>query len=496
VNSLTEPEKILNNLAANMKKTVLFLFATILFAQTYSQGYAININYKPASNSFLYLGYYYGDKKYVQDSAKIQPDGSAQFKGDKPLTGGLYIIVDEKKQKFFDVLIDKEQSFQLVIDTTAFAISSLKGSSDNNYLEEYKKATSRFFQNYQQWQKELASSKTKKDSTVIQQKINEAAGQSQQWRDSFVTAHPQTYLALLFRLMKEPVYQPKEKNRQDSVNAWYNYKQQYWAGISPADERLLRTPMFEQRLGRYFENVVYRQPDSIKAEVDKFVLYSRTNTTMFRYFINRFTNDYMNPKYMGLDVVFLHIFEKYYLTNQVTWLEPKDKDLVFNRAYSIMGNIVGEPAVELQMLDTLDRKVNLYSIIAPYTLLMFWDPDCGHCREQVPIVDSLYKNNWQKLGMKLIGVLVDTVRSEKNKLPEVKKHWMNYITEHKLSGWMHWYQSFDAREQERLNNIPGFRQTYDIFQTPTIYLLDKDKRIVAKKISAEQVNDFLKHKHQ
>jgi thiol-disulfide isomerase/thioredoxin len=479
-----------------MKKTVLFLFATILFIQSFSQGYTIRVQYKPVANSFLYLGYYYGDKKYVQDSAQILPDGTAQFKGEKPLTGGLYIIVDEKKSRFFDLLIDKEQTFQLFIDTAAFAIASISGSSDNGYLEAYKKATTRFFGNFQQWQTELASSKTKKDSIAIQQQMNEAANQSQLWRDSFVTKHPETYLALLFRLMKEPKYELKGKSKQDTVSAWFQYKQQYWADVSPADERLLRTPMFEQRLNRYFETVVYRQPDSIKAEVDRFIIYSRTNTTMFRYFINKFTNEYMNPKYMGLDVVFLHIFEKYYLTNQVTWLEPKDKELVYNRAYSLMGNIVGEPAAELNMLDTLDRKVNLYNIIAPYTLLVFWDHDCSHCREMVPVIDSLYKNNWQKLGMKLIGVLVDTVRSEKVKLPEVKKHWMNYITEHKLTGWMHWYQSFEAREQERLNSIPGFRQTYDIYQTPTLYLLDKNKRIVAKKITAEQVNDFLKQQHQ
>ncbi|HEX4958747.1 MAG TPA: thioredoxin-like domain-containing protein [Lacibacter sp.] len=479
-----------------MKKTVLFLFAIILCTLTFSQGYTITIQYKAVPDSYLYLGYYYGDKKYVQDSAQILPDGTAQFKGDKPLVGGLYIIVDEKKARFFDVLIDKEQSFQLVIDTAAFAINAINGSSDNNYLEEYKKATARFFRNYQQWQTELTSAKTKKDSTAIQQQMNEAASQSQQWRDSFINKHPEAYLALLFRLMKEPVYQLKGNSKQDTVNAWYHYKQQYWADISPADERLLRTPMFEQRLSRYFETVVYRHPDSIKAEVDRFVIYSRTNNTMFRYFINRFTNEYMNPKYMGLDVVFLHIFEKYYLTNQVTWLEPKDKELVYNRAYSIMGNIVGEPAAELNMLDTLDRKVNLYSIIAPYTLLVFWDPDCSHCREQVPVIDSLYKTNWQKLGMKLVGVLVDTVRSEKAKLPEVKKHWMSYISENKLNNWMHWYQSFEAREQERINSIPGFRQTYDIFQTPTLYLLDKNKRIVAKKITAEQVNDFLTHQHQ
>lgn len=475
-----------------MKISSLLIFVLILFTRTFGQGYTIQINYKPVAQSFLYLGYYFGDKKYVQDSVMIDPNGVVVFKGDKPLVGGLYIIVDEKKQKYFDVLIDKEQNFELKIDTSNFSISTLNGSSDNSYLEAYKKATAQFFGNYNQWQKELAESKTKKDSAAIQQKMNAVAGQSQRWRDSFVTAHPQTYLSLLFHLMKEPQYKLNGKTRLDSLNAWYNYKQQYWADINVSDERLLRTPVFEQRLTRYFEDAVFRHPDSIKYEVDRFILYSRSNTTMFRYYINRFTNEYMNPKYMGLDVVFVHIFEKYYLTNQVTWLEPKDKDLVFNRAYSIMGNLVGEPAAELNMLDTLDKKVNLYSIKAPYTLVVFWDPDCSHCREVIPVIDSMYKSNWQKTGMKLVGILSDTVRTEKNKLPEVKKNWTKYITEHHLTGWNHWYQSFEARQEERIKSLPGFRQSYDVYQTPTIYLLDKDKRIIAKKITAEQVNDFLK----
>jgi hypothetical protein len=47
------------------------------------------------------------------------------------------------------------------------------------------------------------------------------------------------------------------------------------------------------------------------------------------------------------------------------------------------------------------------------------------------------------------------------------------------------------REEERRKNMPNFRQNYDVYQTPTIYLLDKDKRIVAKKITPEQVQDFM-----
>ena len=252
--------------------------------------------------------------------------------------------------------------------------------------------------------------------------------------------------------------------------------------------------MFEQRLNRYMETAVIRHPDSIKLELDKFILFSRTNKTMFRYFINRFTNEYMNPKYMGLDVVFLHLFEKYYVTDQVDWLEKKDRDLVFNRAYSLYGNIIGEPAAELNLLDTLDRKVNLYSIKSPYTLIVFWDPDCGHCKEQVPKIDSLYRLRWKQQGIKLIGVLSDGAGNDEVKAREVKVKWMDFIKSHQLSGWMHWYQTTQMRAAEQASQTPGFRQSYDVFQTPTIYLLDEQKRIVAKKINPEQVDEFLQFK--
>ena len=40
----------------------------------------------------------------------------------------------------------------------------------------------------------------------------------------------------------------------------------------------------------------------------------------------------------------------------------------------------------------------------------------------------------------------------------------------------------------------NFRDTYDIFSTPQVYLLDKDKKILAKKLSAEQLDDIISDK--
>jgi hypothetical protein len=457
----------------------------------HSQAYKIKAQYVYQPDSYIYLGYYFGEKKFLLDSAKIEKNGSATIAGVKPLTGGLYIIVDPQKARYFDVVIDKEPFFEVVIDT-AFVLESVKGSTENTQLETYKQATANIFKDYPLWQSQLKEAKSKKDSTGIQEKISGAVRKAEQWRDSFLIKNPDSYVSLLFRMMGEPVYDLKEaKTKEDTVSVFQEFKRNYWKDIPIGDPRILRTPMFESRVTKYMEQIVPRDPDSMKAEIDKFILYGRSDTTMFKYYVSRFTNEYMNPKFMGLDVIFLHLFEKYYQTNQVTWLDSKDKELIYNRAYNLMGNIVGKPAAELNLLDTLARPKSLYSITAPYTLLVFWDPDCGHCREQVPLIDSLFNAEWNKTGLKLIGVLVDTIRKDNSHWPAVRKKWVQFIADKKLKGWEHWYESLDMRNENIKNNIPNFRQNYDVYQTPTIYLLDANKNIIAKKISPEQIHDFL-----
>jgi thiol-disulfide isomerase/thioredoxin len=464
--------------------TALFGFMSLC-----AQGYRIKATMKNGKG-YLYLGYYFGEMKYLQDSALLDKSGTAVFEGKKNLPGGLYILVDPDKARFFDVVIDKNQHFSVSIDTS-FSLVKISDSKENDELQAYQKINNILFKDFEKWREDLKLAKTKEDSLPIQKKMNGAFENAQKWRDSFIVANPDAFLSLMFRLMREPEYKVEGSLRQDTLNAVSRYKEEYWKDISYSDIRLLRTPVFESRLMKYMEQVVFRHPDSLKLEIDRFILYSRTDTTMFKYYISRFTNEYMASKYMGLDVVFLHLFQKYYLSDQVTWLNEKDSILIYNRAYNLMGNIVGEPAAELALLDKDDRPKNLYGIVSPYTLVVFWDPDCGHCREQVPLIDSLYKAGWNKKGIKLVGVLVDTIRTDQSKWPAVKAKWTEYINEHKLTEWVHLYQPFVMREEERRKNIPNFRQNYDVYQTPTIYLLDKEKRIIAKKITPEQVQDFI-----
>ncbi|MFM1969069.1 MAG: hypothetical protein RL152_446, partial [Bacteroidota bacterium] len=72
-----------------------------------------------------------------------------------------------------------------------------------------------------------------------------------------------------------------------------------------------------------------------------------------------------------------------------------------------------------------------------------------------------------------------------------KENWLKFIREHKLKDWVHIYQTEEMREKLVAAGQPGYRQLYDVYQTPMLYLLDKDKNIAAKKLSFLQLDDYM-----
>ena len=69
-----------------------------------------------------------------------------------------------------------------------------------------------------------------------------------------------------------------------------------------------------------------------------------------------------------------------------------------------------------------------------------------------------------------------------------------FINEHHLTGWVHIYQPKSMKEDEAKRGVPNFRQLYDVFKTPTLYLLDGNKRIIGKMLTIEQFDDVLQAK--
>ena len=107
---------------------------------------------------------------------------------------------------------------------------------------------------------------------------------------------------------------------------------------------LVRTPVFESKLDKYFEQVVYPNPDSVNKEIDWMLGYASINEDNQRFLLMKFVNRYLNMKYMWEDAVFVHLYERYFSQKTYPWLTEKGVKTIQDRAYSLMSNILGNPA--------------------------------------------------------------------------------------------------------------------------------------------------------
>ena len=189
---------------------------------------------------------------------------------------------------------------------------------------------------------------------------------------------------------------------------------------------------------------------------------------------------------MGQDAVLVHLFNNYHSKGASYWLNEKQMEYISRRAYMLMSNLIGEMAANIEFADTTGKTKALYDVDAPYTVVVFWDPNCGHCKDEIPRLDSMYIAKW-----KAKGVAIYSVNIYENEVPA----WKKFIAEKNLSkNWVHVFQTKSAKQAEEKAGVPNYRQLYDISKTPTIYLLDKDKRIVAKQLSLEQFDKIMEAK--
>lgn len=472
-----------------MKQLTVSILALFTGLTLHSQsGYNIPVQIKPYANTYVYLGYYYGDVRALADSALLDGNSKGVFRGEEALPGGIYFVVSPSKQILFELLIDKDQQFELAADSTKlpFGVDFSK-SEENSQFQKYSSFAGSTGQKIQELNKKYSSAKSKKDSAAIAMQIKALTAGLQKFRDSIIHNYPGSFMTALFNAMNEPKIPPTSKQpggKYDSNFVYEYFKGHYWNDVAFDDDRLVRTPFFEGRLEKYFRDLVSPNPDSLIKEIDHMLLYSRSAPEMYKYLMVHFVQKYINPQYMGQDAVFVHLFEKYINTGKAEFFTPKYREFAAKRAYSLMANLIGRQAPQLDMIDTLERPLPLYSVKSNYTVICFWDPACSHCKETVPKVDSIYKAKWQKEGVQIYGVKTDGTKAE----------WLAFIHEHHLKGWKHVYQTPSREEQEVKDGKPGYKQLYDVYQTPLLYLLDKDKKIIAKKLTYLQIDEVINAK--
>ncbi len=469
-----------------MKYTAAVLglfFSTAVFAQA---GYEIKVTLKPFKNQYIYLGHYNGKTMPIIDSVKLDAASTGVFKGPKKLGGGIYLVGYPDRSNKFEMLVGSEQKFAVVADTANIENISFTGSTENSLFKDYQV----YMQTNRMAQEALLrkrASSSPADSVRLTAQIDEITQKIKTYQAGIISKDPNGLLATLLKALKEPeVPHNPEAQKRDSLYAYRYVKNHFWDDINFWDDRLSRTPFFENRVDRYFEQLVYPSPDSVIREIDRIMGFASANAEMQKLFLLKFVNRYLNQKFMWEDAVFVHLFEKYFAQKNYDWLTPQGRKMITDRAYSLMANITGTVASDIELPDSAGKAQKLFNLKSPYTVVLIYDPTCGHCKETVPKMDSLYHAKWKRMGVKVYALAKETEGK--------KADWYEFMQKAGMKDWVNVYYSREAEKARVAANIPSYSQLYDVQSFPTLYLLDSEKRIIAKKINEKQLDEILGHR--
>lgn len=457
---------------------MVLIAASLVSRGQIKKGYEIAISISGLQDSTIYLAYHLGDKQYIKDTINLDKKGYGTFRGAENLLQGIYMVVLPGRQ-YFEILMPDDQFFS-VSCTFSDYYNTLKfsGSDENTSFVAYQKKWVEMQKKASTINKRLQNNKQNPDSVKIlsqNQKVQEETMKS--YLRGVVNENKGNLLSVLVKAML-PVETPEIKlpaviENPDSVRWIRTYlynKDHFFDNIDMTDERLLRTPILQARLNAFFTNVVIQAPDSINKEIDRIIKKVSKNNNIFQFIAVYLFNHFRESEIMGHDAVLVKLADDIYLSGKADWVSAEFKEDLKKQIDLIRPNLIGKKAQNLIMDSYKGIFVSLYDVEKEFTILYFWEPDCGHCKEATPKLKAYYdkaKND----GVEIFSVCTTSDRDK----------WAKYISDNKLT----WINGWDP---DRRTN---FSYYYNVQTTPMVYILDRNKTIIAKKIGVDDIQSFI-----
>ncbi|MFM1914076.1 MAG: hypothetical protein RIR51_1929 [Bacteroidota bacterium] len=460
---------------------LILLVISLLFSyQTKSQSelpkYTVTGKITNLKNQKLYLAYYFGsNQQVITDSTNSNDKGEFKFSGNSILPEGLYML-NYAPSKYIDLLM-VDQNFEVNFDSSRILETiEFKNSNLNQDFYDYQRKMKDFSTEF----RNLQIKNDKNEMMMVRSKV---LG----FQESFLERNKNNFLGKIISASIDPIIPEYTGNLISSADslAKRNFEYQYFKShffdkIDLNDARLMRTPIIEPKIDFYFNRLVPQVPDSIITHADR-ILKDLKNTELKRFIVYKITNTAENSNILGMDKVFVHMGEDYYLKN------PQDYDstLIANfksRIKTMKPLLNGSPMPTLYLTDTLGKEFIPETINSKYLLVFFYDPDCSHCKSAAPELIKLIPF-FKEHDIKLLAVSI-----ERN-----KTKWLNFIHEQNFN---QFYNGIDIHINPQTKNeeyFVDFYSVFDVVSTPTIYILDAEKKILIKKMGVEEIKTFINY---
>jgi len=448
-----------------------------------SLNYHIHLKVADAKDSMVYLVHYYGkggNKIYMSDSAMFK-NGVADFRStDSPFVGGSYMVLMANKSTNFEFLLNKGDDIAITA-TLSKLPEGIKfvNSPENDRFQDYQGRARAYGETQQGLVKELETAKTKADTDAIRKRGSESAKAFADYRKKMEADYPGTLLANILRALEKPEMPEgqhflEDGKTTDSSFAYKYYKAHYWDGFDFQDDRLIYTPLYDGLLEEYMTKMVIPATDSVIRESDMILKKAKGSRDVFHYSLWWLTRYVEESKVMGLSDAFVYFVENYYMKGDAFWLTNEELQKYIDRAKKMAPNVIGNVAPELKLPDVATNKTDVMrDVAAPYTVIVFYSPNCGHCKHELPLLDSVYE-----AVLKQKGVKVYTIATEGE-----QKVISDFLISNKLD--KKWINTWDP------DNLSNRVVNYDVLSTPTIYLLDSKKIILGKRLDHSNINSVV-----
>lgn len=458
---------------------IKYIFPFLLFISNvvFGQGYQIQLNLELAADKEVFLAHHYIGNIYVDDTLKLDASGSGVLKGDTLLPQGLYkIYMDDKNH--FDFILGADQNFSIANKTfesqgiqTSGAVETEEFVLYLNFLANLKKESTEI--------REKLKTETGDEKKVLLEKLSELTPQLQSYWKRINDEYPNTFIAAFLMSNFVPALDisslPQEIQDNDSLLllARFNYQKiHFWDNFDYTDERFLYTPLLKPKLETWFTKVLYQNYDSVQPNVFEFIENVRSKKRIFQFAVSWFLNSSINSNIMGMDALFIDIAKTYYLSGEAFWASEESLEKIKENVLFIEPNLIGKVAPDLTLESFDGEFINLYQIDKKLTAVLIFEPNCSHCKVFVP---EFYNEVYEKYKDK--GLEVFAIYSMDN-----KEEWGEFLTKHNLFDWINVWDK---------DHLSRFKILYDARKTPGIYILDKNKTIISKKMSVEQLSRLM-----
>jgi len=458
----------------------IFAALMLLFVSTIGAaqpvGHKITVNIQDLDEGPVLLAYHFGNRQFIQDTAKVASPGVFVFESSERLPSGIYLVV-APDQQLFELIIDQTQHFAIYTRKGAFETETrFVGSPENEAFFAYMKTVTDIGQQIFALQSKMsAEGVTADQKTTFSAEIQSLNQKITARQNQYIQLFPNCLFSLVLMAQRDPQPPlPPMLAADGSIDQFAMYKHyvaNFWKNMNFSDARILRTPVFQNRLERYFGSVVMQIPDSIITAADRFLEKARANKEIFRFSLWFITSHFERSQIMGHDAVFIHMVEKYYLTGQADWATQTMLNQLRQRVARLKPLLIGNIAPNIQMFLPDKTPKALHQTQAQHTIVYFWDSECIHCVRVTPQLREMAK----RFSPDLVQVFAVNIESDRNL-------WLQAV-ENKQIG--HWINVNDVE------NLSGYREAYDLWSVPTIFLLDSEKRIVAKMVTVEQLEQII-----